>query len=680
MGLLTEGTKRSRRLATGAAERIARASQWLKAQGRATEVLLVGATRQAVVDLARTVGHDLGGSFGWHRLTLVRLAWALADMRLAEAGRVPVSSLAFEAVCARVVHAAAAAKGLGRFAPIADRPGLPRALAHTFTELLLGKVHPTDLGDGDLAALFDSCVDELERARLVDQSQLFAVATEVARHGHPLLGHPLLLLDVPITAARERELLRAVLDASESVLCTVATGDERTLSSLRELGLTIQPAPVSGSRSALGRLQAGLFVESQAEAVSPDESVTVFSAPGEGRECVEIVRRIHREAERGVPFDRMAVVLRSPLQYRAHLQEAFRRGGIPAYFARGVVRPDPSGRAFLALLTCAAAGLSATGFAEFLSLGEVPDATNDGGPPPAMPSAERWVPSRHELLSEPPPNEEASEPALPAQEQPVVAGTLRAPRLWERLIVDAAVIGGLDRWERRLEGLRHQFELALADVEDADDAEALRLRRDLEALAGLTAYALPLLASLDAFPRRASWGEWLDRLGALATRALKHPERVLAVLAELAPMETVGPVELREVRLVLERRLTDVAVRPAQERYGRVFVASTDDVRGLAFDAISCPGWPEKLFPQRVVEDPIVPDRARTGTALPTNRDRAAAERLALRLAVGPLGSASCLSYPRLDVEQSRPRTPSFYGLEVLRAAEGKLPGFDELA
>src|SRR6185436_11577232 len=38
------------------------------------------------------------------------------------------------------------------------------------------------------------------------------------------------------------------------------------------------------------------------------------------------------------------------------------------------------------------------------------------------------------------------------------------------------------------------------------------------------------------------------------------------------------------------------------------------------------------------------------------------------------------LYYPRLDIEQSRPRTPSFYGLEVLRAAEGKLPGFDDLA
>ncbi len=383
-------------------ERIAHATRWLTEHGRAAEVLLVGATAQAVVDLSRSVAHALGGAFGWHRLTLTRLAWALADVRLAESGRVPVSSLAFEAVCARVVHAAAFAKGLGRFAPIADRPGLPRALARTFTELRLAHVHPRDLGDTDLAVLFDACADELGRAGLVDPSGLFAAATEVARQGHALLGRPILLLDVPIATASERELLRVLFDASGSVLCTAAVGDDRTLSSFRELGLAFHPSSEVAPRSALDRLTAGLFAERTAESSLEDESVTVFSAPGESRECVEIVRRIHREAERGVAFDRMAVILRSPLQYRAHVQEAFRRGGIPAHFARGTMRPDPAGRAFLALLTCASAGLSATGFAEFLSLGEVPDATNDGGPPPSLGSAERWVPPDAELLAEPP--------------------------------------------------------------------------------------------------------------------------------------------------------------------------------------------------------------------------------------------------------------------------------------
>src|SRR5262249_55420284 len=37
-------------------------------------------------------------------------------------------------------------------------------------------------------------------------------------------------------------------------------------------------------------------------------------------------------------------------------------------------------------------------------------------------------------------------------------------------------------------------------------------------------------------------------------------------------------------------------------------------------------------------------------------------------------------SYPRINLEQGRPRVPSFYALEVVRAAEQRLPNFAELA
>ncbi len=36
-----------------------------------------------------------------------------------------------------------------------------------------------------------------------------------------------------------------------------------------------------------------------------------------------------------------------------------------------------------------------------------------------------------------------------------------APSAWEKLLVDAAVIGGRDRWARRLHGLEREFELRL---------------------------------------------------------------------------------------------------------------------------------------------------------------------------------------------------------------------------
>jgi hypothetical protein len=142
----------------------------------------------------------------------------------------------------------------------------------------------------------------------------------------------------------------------------------------------------------LARLQRHLFNESEhAEDHVVDDQVQVFSAPGEGRECVDIARRVLAQAKNGVPFDRMAVLLRAPETYRIYLEEAFGRAGVPAHFARGAVRPDPAGRAFYALLRCAAEGLSARRFAEYLSLGQVPDASADGGPPPPPPPGDRWV-------------------------------------------------------------------------------------------------------------------------------------------------------------------------------------------------------------------------------------------------------------------------------------------------
>jgi ATP-dependent helicase/DNAse subunit B len=54
-----------------------------------------------------------------------------------------------------------------------------------------------------------------------------------------------------------------------------------------------------------------------------DDQVVIFSAPGESRECVEIVRRVFTLAQEGIAFDRMAVLLRSPQEYRSHLEEAF---------------------------------------------------------------------------------------------------------------------------------------------------------------------------------------------------------------------------------------------------------------------------------------------------------------------------------------------------------------------
>jgi len=701
--------------APSASLRLDHAARFLGAAGPATELLLVGASVDAAAGLARAAAGGSASTFGWHRFTLARLAAVLASQTLGDRGLTPVGALPLEAVCARLVHRLGST-GLGRFATIADRPGLPRALSRTLDELRMAAVRPAELEDADVAAILAAYEAELARASVVDRAEVLRLATVAASGAQrdDLVKNPIVLIDVPVHSRREADLVAKLCERASRCLLTVPLGDDRTHDFLKTLPWLefVDERPRDGT--ALSRLQAGIFSPT-AEVGESGDDVVILSAPGESRECVEIARRVHAEAELGTPFDRMAIVLRSAQQYRAHLEEALRRASIPAHFARGTVRPDPGGRAFIALLACAADGLSARRFAEYLSLGEVADAETGGKPPRPAPATERWFPPDEELLpeaiaraSDTPADDESDDADRvdPAAPPPAIAfgltaakaagtaddakkatafGTLRAPRLWERLLVDAAVIGGRDRWEVRLSGLRVELERELEHQakRDPDDPITARLERDIEALDHLRNYALPLLADLEGLSGLvADWGTWLDRLSALATRALRRPERVLAVLAELAPMSEVPSVDLTEVRLILERRLTDLVVRPSERPFGRVYLAPVDMVRGFSFDVVFVPGLAERLFPQKVTEDPILPDRERAKLIgrLRTNADRSATERLLLRLAVGAAKKRLVLCYPRIDVEQSRPRTPSFYGLEVLRAAEGRLPGFDELA
>ena len=201
-------------------------------------------------------------------------------------------------------------------------------------------------------------------------------------------------------------------------------------------------------------LQDHLFANAPASNPGLDGTVTIVSAPGEMHEAVEIARRIQEEARRGVAFDNIAVLCHVGERYGPYLEEALNRAGIPAYFATGTRRPEPGGRALLQLLSCASENLSAKCFAEYLSLAQVPDpdATIATADVFALAEAEVFSAPLAADLDLPPPIPETEPPEV--SPVPVVEGTLKAPWRWEKLLVESAVIGGRDRWQRRLAGRR----------------------------------------------------------------------------------------------------------------------------------------------------------------------------------------------------------------------------------
>ena len=655
------------------------ARQWLAARPPAEELQVVGPSADAAAEMVREAAVRAGGAFGWRRATLPRLAAEIAAPELASRGLVPVGRLALEAVVARVLFEEAGRGGLGRFAEAQRGPGLARALAGVLEELRGAALDPEALEEvsPELARLMRSCDVALTAAGLADRARVESLAALAARAG-AAPARPLLLVDLPAPTVRQAELLGALLESGVEACAVIPAGDDPARKRFEALlGVQAVELEQETGHSSLAALQRHLFEEGDPAPRDGDGAVELLSAPGESRECVEIARRIQRAAKQGVRFDRMAVLLRAPEIYVPFLSEALRRAGVPAHFARGARRPDPAGRALAALLACAAEGLSARRFAEYLSLGEVPAPDAAGAPPPVAAPGERWVPPDEELVAG------RTGPAPEAEESEAAGGDpIPAPRRWERLLVDAAVIGGRDRWRRRLDGLAAEFEREREGLEDPDAPRAAQIERSRRDLEALRAFALPLVDALDALPESARWGEWIDALSALASRALRDPERVQSVLAELAPMAEVGPVGLREVQLVLAPRLQSAAAPPPGARYGGVFVATPEAVRGLGFERVFVPGLAEKLFPRKIGEEPILLDRQREalGVGLATRSQRLEEERLALRLCAGAAEGALTVSYPRLDTDGARPRVPSFYGLEVLRAAEGRLPGFDELA
>jgi ATP-dependent helicase/nuclease subunit B len=676
--------------------RIDYARAWLETRDAAEEVLILGANLNAANELARGLTKTRGAAFGWHRLNLAQLASNIASPALTERGLVSIGQIGVEATVARLLHRLRIELRLGRFQPVAHTPGFPRAITAVLTELRLAQLSSEDLAAAmpDVSLLLATYEAELAELALADWPKILTLAADRVLT-HRLSGLPLLMLDVPIASQAELGFLRALATRAPEILATVPAADKVSLARVRDdlhcqiEDLDLRPASVP--EHALRRLQRNLFEESTAPTADPATAVEIFSAPGEGRECVEIARRALALAREKIPFDRMAVLLRSPEEYRANLEEAFNRAGIPVHFARGTRRPDSAGRAFYALLKCATEGLSARRFAEYLSLGQVPEADSGGAPPAAAPRGDQWVAPDSEAVTE---EETAEEPARPQAEiagevvavgkqLPVRAGQLRAPRRWEQLLVDAAVIGSRDRWRRRLEGLANELRAKLAELTDDDEVAAVAVMHTLGDLAAFTAYALPLIDLLHGWPDSANWGDWLGHLGDLATRTLKRPDRVLAILAELAPIAPIGPLSLSEVVDVLGPLLLERAVPPPPHRYGKVFVGSVEAARGLSFDAVFLPGLAERMFPRKIVEEPILLDtlRQQISDALATNQSRLENERLALALAVGAAETRICFSYPRLDLQaQPRPRVPSFYALEVWRATEGRLPDFTELA
>jgi hypothetical protein len=214
---------------------------------------------------------------------------------------------------------------LSHYQSVIATPGFPRAVASVIAELRLGQIPPNAIAESApyLAPLVEAYQVELKEAGLTDWAGVLEFATEAASalggERLPLVGLPMLLLDVVIDNEAELSFIHSLALVAPDLMSTAAAADEPTLGRLRDR-LRVQVADLdqetngdngaSTGAHALKNLQRRLFKEGGSIEAKADHTAEVFSAPGEGRECVEIARRVLSLGRDGVAFDRIAVLVR----------------------------------------------------------------------------------------------------------------------------------------------------------------------------------------------------------------------------------------------------------------------------------------------------------------------------------------------------------------------------------
>ena len=674
------------------AVRLQLAQDWLLTHATDTEILLIAHSSEAATDLNLRVASATGAWFGIKRVTLNAIASRLAQNALQTSGIATASSLSFTAVVARVIHFLQSEDQLSYFVPVATKPGFPIAVAKILEELRMNEIDPKSLarlerGGKDLSAIASLVAHELTESKLSDRAALFRAAVDslTSPENNGYVGLPLLVLDIAVGSQLENKLLQELAAHSPDVMVTVPQGDKRTISWLKEsLHCERENIVSPNAMNSLTSVKQHIFQES---APPPPPSIRVSGSTTGPASRASALRSSgafkpkRRKACHSIRWRCCSTLLEiTGLTWkRLLLGPRFRLTSCEAQPLQTLLVAQCS-RSYLAPLKDYLRNALRSTF--HLARCRLLNQTG---------TEAQWVAPGDELVTNTTANEnldtetEIEDSALVAQpeDSTVIDGALRAPARWEQLLVDSAVIGGKDRWARRLAGLANELRVRIEEAAPEDEARVEAIRRQAGDLEALREYALPLIERLADLPERANWNEWLAHLRELAVNALRNPEGVMATLAELDPMGSVGPVDLYEVQLVLDARLHDLGVKPPRRRYGRVYIGSVDAARGLSFRVVFVPGLAERIFPRKIVEDPILPDVQRKEIELGrliTRRDQLENERLGLRIAVGAARDRVYLSYPRIDVQQSRPRVPSFYALEALRAAEGALPGFEEIA
>ena len=575
--------------------------------------------------------------------TAYSLAEHLGGAEMADQGRQGVSNT----VIAAGVRAALR-RDPGHFRGVETHPATERALTRAHRELSeLDRVQLAALSQqspraADVVRVHREVAAVLE-SEFSNEQQLARAAAAAVRAdpsaARQQLGPVIVFLPQSVTGS-QAGLLRAVADATETIIIAGATGaedaDASVRASLRRLGADLD-ASVAPARTAPNR---------------PAGTVRALSVSDADDEVRHAVRAVVDAARAGTPLGRCAILYGVETPYVRLVGDALDAAGINRCGATAsTVETSLLGRSLLEMLALRDQGFSRRAVMAWLA----------GAPV----SIKRPDPDAARGNGDAAPDDEAT--AMKWQGVPSAA--------WEREARSARVESGIDSWRQRLD--RYTADCAAeAERLKADEDQTwrgVRLRRSAERASELLAFVEELHRDLDPQPAPRTWADlatWCQHLvfkylGGRLRRSWPDEDRGLAERVDSA-INRLGDLDGTDddPSSAAFRRALQLELEGAPHRHGRlgagVLVGPAELALGVELDLAVVCGMAEGTFPARRNDDALLPDRERrvVGRDLPARGDRSGDDHRAL-LAVIAAAKRTVLLYPRGDLRRAADRWPS---------------------
>ncbi|SDT34636.1 PD-(D/E)XK nuclease superfamily protein [Friedmanniella luteola] len=259
---------------------------------------------------------------------------------------------------------------------------------------------------------------------------------------------------------------------------------------------------------------------------------------------------------------------------------------------------------------------------------------------------------------------------------------------WERTSRSAGVVRGED-WSARLCRLVDVEQAEIASEMASEDPQDWRLERSrqaIESAEGLNAFVARLRSELDSAERMSTWRDltgWAGRLyetllGSPGTLNRLPAEEQYAAAAVASTLQALGNLDAVEgaASLTRLREALELALASSLPRVGRfgdgIYVGPLSSAVGLDLEVSFVLGLSEDLYPGRVHEDALLPEKVRAATNGQVPSARAALDRQHRNLLAAFASAPTVVaSFPRGDLRRSTVRIPSRFLLPTLRHLSG---------